>query len=705
MEHPAAVGFGPFLWDETAAELRRNGSRVRLPRQPAEILKRLLAVPGRVVTREDLRRRLWGDETFVDFEQGLNTAVARLRQALGDSAEAPRYVETVPGQGYRFVAPVHGSAADPRTRAGADRGVGRRAWVAGALGAAGGAAAAYLLGTSRAPSPPSRGRFALSTPPAPPLQLTPLFPGVAVAPGGDFVVYACHREGRAALYIRPIHETEGRYLQGSELHSPFFSPDGTEVGCYRFGDQALLRAPSLGGGAAVIASGVGVLEGAAWSPRGEILFGTRFPHSGLMRVAVTGGTPVPVTRPAVGETHGMPELLPGGRAALFTILPESGSAAPQVAVVDLDSGEQRTLLPGSSPRYAAPGHLAFVLEDRLMAVGFDSRALAVRGAPVRVLDGLAVSRRGLGQYALSRSGALVLAVPGSDAARELVWVSRAAGEEPLPTPARGFTYPRVSPDGRRVAVDARDAQGSDILIWDVARERLRHLTPPSSISIYPAWSPDGGQIAYWSDGPPSPGLFRRASDGSAEAEVWSEAAELRAPYFFTPSGRALVFARQRAAGVELCQVGGDGAVPQLLLEGARNADLSPDGRRIAYQSDADGRFQVYVRSFTSLQDGFHQVSTRGGIQPLWSPSGSELFYVEPGPPARLMSVAAVPGSAPGRPRAILDWPYLTGVLGRTYDISRPDGDRFLAVKEREPAGVSARVEIVLDWQDALGALL
>jgi len=694
------VGFGPFEWDSDACELRRKGIKVRLPRQPAEILRQLLAAPGEIVSRDDLRRRLWGEDTFVDFEQGLNTAVARLRQALGDAAEAPRYVETVPARGYRFVGTIREEGAEHRARTRPYAAIDRRTWLAGGLGAVGGVVGAYLFGVGGGRSDSNPGRFVLSTPPAPPLQLNPMFESVAIAPDGDRIAYACRRDGRASLYQRPIRETEGRFLPGSEVHNPFFSPDGREIGYYRFPDQALLRVSSLGGEPSVIATGVGLVAGASWSPREEIVFGARLANAGLVRIPVAGGDPEPLTHPASGERHVMPEILPGGRAALFVILPaDSSSAPPQVAVANLDTGSYRALIPGSRPRYAPTGHLVFVVEDRLMAVRFDPSRLAVAGAPATVLEGIATSARGLGHYAFSRTGALVVAVGAATGARDLVWVSRSGAEEPIDLPSRGFTYPRISPDGRRVALDARDARGSDILVWNPARQGLRRLTPASNISIYPTWSPDGEQLAFWSD-LPRPGLYRKPVDGSSPAEVWSPADELRALYFFTPSGRELVFARQGPNGVQLCRVEMGGTEPAVLLANARNAELAPYGRRMAYQSDADGELQVYVRTFPSVEAGYYQISTRGGVQPVWSPSGTELYYVEPGPSARLMMVrmGSQPASLPGRPEAILEWPYLTGVLGRTYDISRPEGDRFLAVKPGTPEGEARpRVEIVFDW--------
>ena len=110
----SVVRFGAFELDLRTGELRKAGVRINLPDQPFQVLKTLLDRPGELVTREELRQRLWSAETFVDFEHGLNAAVRRLRDALGDSADVPRFVETLPRRGYRFIAPVAGPAVAER---------------------------------------------------------------------------------------------------------------------------------------------------------------------------------------------------------------------------------------------------------------------------------------------------------------------------------------------------------------------------------------------------------------------------------------------------------------------------------------------------------------------------------------------------------------------------------------------------------------
>src|SRR6266853_1206310 len=110
---PRQLAFGPFAFDETSGELRKHGVRMRLEGQPLQILAALVRQPGQVVTRDEFQNQLWKGGTFVDFDHGLNAAMNRLRQVLGDSADQPRYIETLPGRGYRFVAPVEATVRKP----------------------------------------------------------------------------------------------------------------------------------------------------------------------------------------------------------------------------------------------------------------------------------------------------------------------------------------------------------------------------------------------------------------------------------------------------------------------------------------------------------------------------------------------------------------------------------------------------------------
>lgn len=709
------ISFGPFEWDPARAVLSREGARLRLSGQPLEVLTILLEHADRLVTREELRRRLWDRNTFVDFEQGLNTAIARLRHALGDSAERPLFIETLPGRGYRFIAPVARGGAEPSSISPKPRvWIDRRTWLAGGVGLALGAAATYLAIPRRQPAGGAAGarRFVVSGAPGPELELSSGFQDLAISPDGDRIVYRTSVAGAARFFTRPLARLEGRLLPESDVYNPFFSPDGSEVGYYKFVDRALLRASVLGGQASRIADVAAFVAGACWCADDTIVFGTLDAAEGLMRVPAAGGRVETLTAPEPGVNHVLPEVLPDGRRVLFTIVPITSPDSGQIAVLDLETGEQRTLLPGAHPRYAPTGHLIYLLEDDLMAVPFDAGRLRVEGTPVSLVQGIATANSTLvptAQYGISRDGSLLVAMGAGAAERELVWVERDGSEQVLPVPPRGYTYPRVSPDGRHIALNLRDADGGGIDLWDVARGDSTPVTGGAGLKLYPVWAPDGKSLIYGAGVPLEHHLYRKAVERGASGRRIDTAlaSELRALYFVSSSPDEIVFARQSrdSDGAELMiaslTVPGE---QKLLLHRARNADLSPDGSHIAYQSDESGQFEVYVRSFPDVEGYFTKISSDGGIAPVWSPRGDEIFYIQPGAKPRLMNVGVEASAALAfaRPRPLIDWPYYTSELGRTYDVSRPDGLRFLAVKAARPDDEHVpRAEIVLDWFDEL----
>jgi serine/threonine-protein kinase len=539
------------------------------------------------------------------------------------------------------------------------------------------------------------------------------FQDLAISPDGQHVVYRAALEGAAGLYARALDRIEGRFLPGTDLWSPFFSPDSAHVGFYAFATRSLMRTSLVGGPPLQVADSLDFLAGASWLADDQIVFATTNPSLGILRVAASGGRPEPLTRPGPGEHHVMPEWLPGGRGLLFTVLPADGrDAPPRIAALDIQSGAVHTLMAGSHPRYATSKHLIFLLENDLFAVRFDEQRLRVAGEPATVLPGIEATG-GFGQYSFSRNGTLLVVMESRNTRRELVWVDREGREESFPAQPRAYTYPRISPRGRRIALNARETNRGQIFVWDTARGAATPLlSGPGESDLYPVWTSDGDRLAYIS-GVASRHQLRLVAVGSAgPGEPIASGFELRAPYFLSPSGSELVYARQGPDGptndVALWKTSlGRDAEPVRLLGGARNADLSPDGRFIVYQANQTGQFDIYVRSFPNIEDQYVKVSTAGGIQPVWSPRNDELFYVEPGSPSRLMSVSVNTGSglAVSRPRPLLEWPYFQAGLGRTYDVSRPDGERFLAVtsagEARSAAPQEARVEIVLDWFDVL----
>ena len=268
-------------------------------------------------------------------------------------------------------------------------------------------------------------------------------------------------------------------------------------------------------------------------------------------------------------------------------------------------------------------------------------------------------------------------------------------------------YPRISPDGTQVALDIRDEQ-DDIWVWNLARENLTRLTFTPGQDLYPVWSPDGQRIVYSSQQElEAPNLFWRAADGTGLAERLLEGPNEQSPTSFSPDGSTLVFTERGNGSINVVFTTGErNASPLVMAQNVtmHNADVSPDGRWVAYQSNESGRDEVYVRPYPDSESGKWIVSSGGGTRPLWSRDGRELFYfVEPG---RVMAVQIEPAETftYGNLTTVVDGNYVTGI-GRTYDVA-PDGQQFLMVKPAtDDEGTGARLVIVQNWFEELRRLV
>jgi len=553
----------------------------------------------------------------------------------------------------------------------------------------------------REPPPRPVARFSLPLPPGDSLT----FNGrhvVAISSDGAHFVYIANDQ----LYLRAMDQTVATPVRGTEgAQSPFFSPGGEWVGFWA-GNQ--LKKVAVSGGAAVNLCAARIPFGARWGADDTIVFGQR--GVGIMQVSADGGAPeVLIPLEATGQIGHGPQVLPGERAVLFT-LGRGNWNDGQIVAHSLETGERKVLIEGGSDaRYVPTGHLVYVLDGTLLAVPFDVDKLEVTGGPKPMAENIATAgvTTGAAHFSVSDTGALIYVTGSGLAARStLVWVDRDGGETALAAEPREYTYPRMSPDGDRLAVDMRD-QEDDIWIWDFARETLARLTFSPGTDFYPAWTPDGRQVAFGSDRDGIFNVYWKAADGTGAVERLTESENAQIPFAFTPDGSQLVFLEIDADRRNLGVLSLEGSPEPLLATefNEANAELSPDGRWLAYQSNASGQYEIYVRPFPNVEDGRWPISSGGGTRPLWSPDGRELFYLAPG--ARLMAipVQTEPSFAPGNAEELFRG-YLAGTgasIGRTYDIS-PDGERFLMIKESGSAP-STEFILVQNWFEELKRLV
>jgi len=320
---------------------------------------------------------------------------------------------------------------------------------------------------------------------------------------------------------------------------------------------------------------------------------------------------------------------------------------------------------------------------------------------------------GAAQFSFSSLGSLAY-VPGTGAGQAemtLVWVDRNGAEEPIPAPPRLYLRPRLSPDGRRLAIEITGAK-TDIWIYDLSRETLTPLTFEGD-KIHAGWTPDGKRAVYSTD----THLYWKPSDGSGPEELLVENQGGFSAPSVTPDGKLVayhtvtsqtnrdIWALPLESDPSSREAGsGQGRTARVLLQTPSNESapaFSPDGRWLAYASDESGRTEVYVRSFPSLE-GKWRISTEGSGGPLWNPNGRELFY-RSGGKMMAVDVTAEPTFSSGRPKALFDDQYDPDPGGNrpNYDVSR-DGQRFLMLKPVEQQTTAlTQIHVVLNWFEEL----
>ena len=569
------------------------------------------------------------------------------------------------------------------------------------------AAAGTAVWVAVRPAPPAAVRTEVTTSGATALLINGYNRDLAITPDGSRIVY----RGQAQLLVRALDRLEPTVLGGLGLpRGVFTSPDGQWVGF--FDGNTFLKKVAITGGAPVLLSTIdgNGSRGATWGPDGRIIYATNALTSGLCRVSAGGGTPTVLTRPdpAQGEAdHVWPEFLPGGQSVLFTITPARGGIEnAHIAVLDLKAGTYKTLLRGGSHAHYVPtGHLVYGAGGTLRAVRFNLARLEVIGTPVTVLDQVVMTPAGAVDMVIAANGTMVYVSGGmGGAAGSLVWVDRAGHEEPLSAPVRTYTFPRISPDGTRIAVDIRD-QERDIWIWNLARQTLTRLTFDPFGDTYPMWSPDSRRVIFGSDRSGVENLYWQLADGTGAAERLTESVNQQRPSGFTPDGAQVIIGERTPTGSDVMLM--PLRPPRLarpLLHTSfneRNAEVSPEGHWLAYESSESGREEVYVRPFPDVEGGRWQISTGGGRTPLWSRNGRELFYLSPA--NFMMGVQVEPETSWSNttPVQILKTQYFESGVGsaRTFDIS-PDGRRFLMIKPGGDNGPQSLV-VVQNWLEEL----
>ena len=702
------IRFGQYEADLAAGELRKNGRPVRLQEQPFLVMAALLDRAGEVVTREELRERLWPGDSFGDFDQGLNTAINKLREALGDSAANPRFIETLPKRGYRFTHPLE---AEPAVSSVGVAHVGQQWWPAPKLLVP--IAAILAIGTFvfavlwiRRPAHNSQlplRRFSIRGPAT--VGMTPSIRLVAISPNGRHIAFV-GGEGAGRLWIHDLDRAQRRVVEGSEgAISPFWSPDSKMIG---FTSTGKLRKVSATGGPVITLCDMPdhpYVSGGSWSPDGDsIVFAAGSPSS-LYIVPAAGGAPTLLVSPQMLDYRaGGEEPERRGRAFAWIVQPhflsaENGSAAllftyfsdKSVLILrDFKTGHHRVLGPGSNPFYSSTGHLVYRAGTDLWCRRFSPKQSQFTGEAFRVA-------RNAADPTIAADGTLVYR---DEPTQQLVWLDRSGARiEALRISAKRIFYPTLSSDGHRVAAEFWDEENLDVWVSDLLRATRIRLTSHPATDILPVWAPDGDSVAFSSYRAGNTDiLLRRADAGSDETTLAAMPTSERVSDW-SHDGQYILYSLQHPRnGHDLWYLkrNADGRWESYpLLETSFNEKcpkLSPDGRFVAYLSDESGRNELYVRPFPTGGRKW-PISSGGAAQIRWSRRSGELFYTEA---HTLIAVGArtMPEFAVGATTRLFSHAGFTDVADSNYDVSA-DGQRVLLpekVETEEPM-----IHVVQNW--------
>jgi serine/threonine-protein kinase len=618
----------------------------------------------------------------------------------------------------------------------------------GAGSVLGAVAASAVLWSSKPSTPPAlAARFSIELPEG------QTFSGVsrqfvAISHDGTKLVYVAN----ARLYLRSIGDLEARPIPGTESHgglvNPVFSPDGESIAFFLVDDNTIRRIAVTGGTAVTLCRTAG-LAAMSWGDDGIVFAQNRgsianvegTEGGAVLRVSPNGGAPEQLITLNRGEfIYGQPQMLPSIGAVLFTLIKSivavddrfersrtervTSEERAEIVVQSLKGGKRTTLVNGGDGRYLPSGHLVYAVGGVVFAVPFNVRQHKITGPPVPVLEGVrrSVFGNGIGaaQFSVSDNGTVVY-VSGptsiSERARTLFVADRNGSRTPLPVPAGPYLHPRVSRDGKLLAVENDDGKEANVFIYDLsATSAIRRLTFGGR-NRFPVWSPDGRRVAFQSNRDGDLAIFEQRADGSALTRLTKPDGQVsHMPETWSPDGRTLLFSVVQDRTFSLWALTlADGKVnPFGDVHSAEpiNASFSPDGRWVAYTTNdrAGGTPSpnrgVYVQPFPAIGTRHQVPQVFVDFHPAWGPSGKELFFIPTSSRFVVVGVETVPNLLFGRASFL---PPLTtdriSIDVKDYDVM-PDG-RFVSTMAAEQSGpgttAAPQIRVVFNWFEELKA--
>jgi Tol biopolymer transport system component/DNA-binding winged helix-turn-helix (wHTH) protein len=598
------VRFGDFEADLQTGELHKNGVRVPLQGQPFQVCAILLSRSGELVTREELRQKVWPEDTFVDFDQALNTAIGKIRIALADDAENPRFVETLPRRGYRFISPLDKPLSEeplaPKGRL--EIFTAKTLWIS-----VGATVLAVLCGVGIRRFPLNRSEV-----PQPPIEVVPLrLSGAAGAYGGA----------------------------GMEL-KPAFSPDGNQVAFYILGSEnAGIYTIMLGGEKSLRLTSNSGDCCPRWSPDGRQIAFFRTSDEGVAAVYVIpafGGTEHRLYSGPAGFSHRAVDWSPDGKVLALTESHEDRTHA-WIALLSLaDSGVRRLTSPSDlefdyGPAFSPDGSTVAFVRGTLGGAATDLYVVSSLGGTPRRLT---YDNTWIYPPPTWTPDGRNIVFPSARGGMINLWGISSSGGTPWAAAGGGYgaMSPSISPKGNQLVYQqAQEVRN----IWRLdLRDKKHRQSPPRQVIEEKGWkgrpylSPDGKRIAFesWQSGY----LEIRAcdSDGSNCGQLTSLRGSAGGPRW-SPDGRYIAFEFRPKKHSEIYLLKLDGSMPRLLttLPGADNLgpNWSRDGKWIYFYSDqGGGPFQIWK---VQLNGGPPvKVTRNGGAFAAESADGRFLYY-------------------------------------------------------------------------------
>ena len=523
---------------------------------------------------------------------------------------------------------------------------------------------------------------------------------LAISDDGTRLVY----KSGSQLFLRFMNRTQAVPIQSDPVVSnPFFSRDGKWIAFFAF--FSIKRVSSDAAAVTSIADFKGRNFGGTWGPDGTIIFST---ETGLFSVSDQGGPPKLLLAPdRDGVLLAWPEFMPDGRAVLFTRLPAGSADDAEIVLLDLKTLKSKVVVRGATCAHYVPGgYLIYATRRGLEAITFNPATGTPSGDAVLIpdVDLKIAADNGAADFAVSSNGTLVQMPPVTDSLSQLVFMDLGGHAEVIKTiPPDAYGYPRLSPDGKRVAVDI-GGPNRDIYVLDLERGSRVRISEGPGEDLLALWSRDGRKL-YYSSNRGGFHVYSRAADGTGSEELLTDNADVQMPVWLAPENRLLFFkGPYEAADIGSVNLDHPSTVEWLLHSKytERSPAVSPDGNWFAYESNESGQEEVWVRPYPAVDKARFPIGA--GRHARWAPRGNELYYRNPQGAMMAVSVQSSPEFHAGTPRLLFpDMNY--GSNGAVkYDVA-PDGRFLVTQRIRQADNSQVMLLVTLNWLGELKSLL